>query len=115
MIKFVKRKNDTAEIWLILRFFDGRVFTLAGLLNAIKIERNIYSIPFCVYIYKEHPPFIMKSNVNSNKFEAAGLAIEPLVAYKSWRITFTGHLREGIGDDLDLDSRELKFIKFNFM
>lgn len=64
----------------------------------------------------EHPPVIMKSNVNSNKFEAAGLVIEQLVAYKSWRITFTGHLIEGIENiDLSIDQRELKFIKFNFM
>lgn len=58
----------------------------------------------------------MKSNVNSNKFEAAGLVIEPLVAYKSWRITYTGHLRENDEQsDPNIDQSKFKFIKFNFM
>lgn len=77
----------------MLRLQDGREFTLPG-----------------------HPDSQV-FNVNSETFNAAGLSMECLIPFYSWRIRFNGILRPSVRTEWasDLKDDELVPVKFNFL
>lgn len=93
MIKITRRRHRIAEVWLVLRLSDGRTFTLP-----------------------DHPD-TQVFNVRGESFNGAGLSMECLRPFVSWRIRFNGLLREGVRSEweADLKEHELTAVKFNFL
>lgn len=80
-------------MWLTLQLQDGRVFTLP-----------------------DHPDTQAISE-NEETFNAAGLSMECLVPFMSWRIRFNGLLRLGVRSKwvANIKDDDLVAVKFNFL
>lgn len=80
---------------LILQLQDGRTFTLPDHPSTVAISENLES------------------------FNAAGLSMECLVPFMSWRIRFNGLLRQGVRSKweptMGLEEKELVSVKFHFL
>lgn len=91
LIKYKRRENLVAEVWLVLKLKSGLVYT-----------------------FPEHPNTIIE-NTTPKVFEGSGLKLENLVPYQKWRITYTGMLRRGIAGDVIDGEEHLHFVRMNFM
>lgn len=90
-INLTRRRHRTIELILQLHLADGRVYQLPN-----------------------HPDSVIGNNA-SRGWSAAGLKITPLEAWRRWRITFNGLLRNGIRRNHYEADGTIEHVRFNFI
>lgn len=98
------RPSKTAEVILVLKLANGRLYTFPGSSNGLKLRTKLYK-------YIVGGENVRVTSVKDFKWKINGLSIETLEPYRRLRVVFNGLLQ----DISNEEEEKIDHVRFNFM